>query len=706
MKTAETIYYLKGLHCANCAEKIAREVEKKEGVLSSHMDVLSQRLMITYTQENKKMIQSELQKIVDHIEPGVIVQAHQPVVEKEKVVTAKNMRILIGSIGFALGLFFQSHTWSLYLFSFSYALIGWDVIVTAVRNGLKGDLFDENFLMGIATIGAFAIGEYPEGVAVMLFYQIGEAFQDRAVSQSRHAIKSLLNIRPDVATRVDGFETIEVPAEGINIGDKILVKPGERVPLDGIVIHGNSHLDTSALTGESVPREAKLGDLIYSGVINLNGVLTLEVTKDFANSTVSKILELVQNASSKKSKTENFITKFARIYTPIVVFSATLIAFVPPMFFSGDLRTWVYRALVFLVVSCPCALVISIPLGFFGGIGGASKHGILIKGGNYLEALNHVHTVVFDKTGTLTQGKFAVQGIEVKNGWTSERLLHVAAHAEAYTTHPIGKSIALAYGKALSLEKVSQVTEKHGLGIEAIVEGQKVLIGNQAFLSQHRVDITSIDRPALPGEATIYVAVEGKEVGAIRIADCLKSDSKVAISQLRNRGVKEIVMLTGDQKDVALRIGNELGVDAVHAELFPTDKVMHLEKIEKKLIGTKGQMVFVGDGINDAPVLARADIGIAMGGLGSDAAIEAADIVIMTDEPSKIGIAMDFAKMTRAVVIQNIIFAMGIKLIVLILGASGHATMWEAVFADVGVALIAVLNASRVLRYNPKVGML
>lgn len=744
MEGKRSVYYLEGLHCANCGEKIAREVGKYESVSASDLDIVNQRLFVTHTETIIPGLMEKIQGIVDRIEPGVVVKAGDDFTRKANRVsgsdhpdshshghshghdeegltgiwTQKNIRIIIGATLFATGLILRDNKFADAMLFVSYGLIGWDVLYVAYRNILRGDIFDENFLMGIATIGAFTIGEYAEGVAVMLFYQVGEAFQDRAVNQSRKAIKSLLNIRPDTATLDNGFTTKVVPAEEVKVGDVIRVKPGERVPLDGRITSGESHLDTSALTGESVPQPIAFGDNVLSGVINLSGVISIEVTKDYSESTVSKILELVQNANTRKSKTEHFITRFARVYTPIVVLLSALIAIVPPLVTGQPFSEWVYRALVFLVVSCPCALVISIPLGFFGGVGGASRNGILIKGGNYLEALNQVGAVVFDKTGTLTQGRFTVREITVNNGFSQHDLVRIAAYAESQTTHPIGKSIVQAFGSTIPSTSVKKVNEIHGKGLTAVIDDggleRVVEIGNDALIETRHSNglpqvsdildaITPGESASLsnPGETIIHVRIDGVYAGSFRIADSVKHDAADAIARLKRMGISRTVMLTGDRKSVAEKIATQLGVDEVHAELLPADKVSILENIEARMTGKRKKVIFVGDGVNDAPVLARADVGIAMGGLGSDAAIEAADVVIMTDEPSKIATAIEFARFTRKIVVQNIIFAMGIKILVLILGAGGLATMWEAVFADVGVALIAVLNASRVLKYKP-----
>lgn len=582
------------------------------------------------------------------------------------------------------------------LFFISYIIVGGEVLLKAFRNIMRGQVFDENFLMGIATIGAFSIKQYPEGVAVMLFYQIGEYIQGIAVNRSRKSISSLMDIRPDYANLIIGNNNEKVSPEEVKVGDYILVKPGEKVPLDGVVVEGKSMVDTSALTGESVPREIEAGKDILSGFINKNGMLTIKVTKEFQESTVSKILDLVQNASSRKAETENFITKFAKYYTPAVVILAVLIAIIPPLVISGaTFSEYIYKSLVFLVISCPCALVISIPLGFFGGIGGSSKKGILIKGSNYLEALNRVEVVVFDKTGTLTKGVFKVTEINSQDKANKNQLLEVAAYAEVYSNHPIALSIIKEYGKQIDKSLIENYDEISGYGIKVNVKGENVLAGNAKLMIKENISFNNI---AVAG-TVIHVAVNRIYLGYIIISDELKDDSIEAISKLKAMGIKKIVMLTGDNKEIAKKISQKLGIDEYYAELLPMDKVEKLEVLEKYK-SPKGKLLFVGDGINDAPVIARADIGIAMGGLGSDAAIEAADVVIMTDEPSKIALAIKIAKRTRVIVWENIIFAMVIKVMVLLLATGGLATIWEAVFADVGVTVIAVINAMRVLNIS------
>ena len=608
--------------------------------------------------------------------------------------TKRLWRIIIGAAVLATAVLLSlNNEWlQIALFIISYIIVGGDVVKRAVKNIFKGQVFDENFLMSIATIGAFFIGEYPEGVAVMLFYQVGELFQSYAVGKSRKSIASLMDIRPDYANVKKGDELVKVDPDEVQIGDIIVIKAGEKIPLDGKVIEGSSMIDTSALTGESVPREVEVGSDILSGCININGVITAEVTKEFGESTVSKILDLVENASSKKSNSEQFITKFARYYTPVVVIIAVFLAIIPPLVIDGaTFSDWIYRALAFLVVSCPCALVISIPLSFFGGIGGASKKGVLVKGSNYLEALAETEIVVFDKTGTLTKGVFNVQEIHPE-GVSKEELLELTAHAESYSNHPISLSLKRAYSKEIDNGRISDVEEISGHGVIATVDGKKVMAGNIKLMKM-------MDIPYFKGEligTIVHVAVNNKYIGYIVIADEVKEDSAQAIKELKAANIKQTVMLTGDNKSIGSKVAKELGLDKVYAELLPADKVEKLEELFSQK-SKKGKLTFVGDGINDAPVLARADIGIAMGGLGSDAAIEASDVVIMTDEPSKIATTMKISKKTLKIAHQNIVFAIGIKIIVLILSAFGITTMWAAIFADVGVTIIAVLNAFRAL---------
>ena len=605
------------------------------------------------------------------------------------------LRILIGAAVYAFGILYKTdyNIVSLIIYLPAFIIIGGDIVLKAIKNIFHGQVFDENFLMSIATIGAFSIGDYAEGVAVMLFYQVGELFQSYAVDSSRKSIASLMDIRPDYANVQRGEALEKVDPEEVKIGDVIVVKAGEKIPLDAEVIEGNSMVDTSALTGESVPREIAPGDNLLSGCININGLITARVTKEFGESTVSKILDLVENASSKKSNSENFITKFARYYTPAVVIVAALLAIIPPLVVPGAIFSdWLYRALVFLVISCPCALVISIPLSFFGGIGGASKRGILVKGSNYLEALAETEIVVFDKTGTLTKGVFQVQEV-IPDDISKEELLEMTAYAESYSNHPISLSLKQAYGKDIDNARISDVEEISGHGVVAKIDGKAVAAGNAKLMRKLNI---SFQEPDDVVGTVVHVAIDNIYKGYIVIADEVKEDSPEAIRDLKAAGIKQTVMLTGDAKRIGEKVAAQLGLDKVYTELLPADKV---QKMEELFAGKspKGKLAFVGDGINDAPVLARADIGIAMGGLGADAAIEAADVVIMTDEPSRIATAMKVSRKTLRIVKQNITLALTVKAVVLVLGAIGIATMWAAVFADVGVAVIAILNAIRIL---------
>lgn len=600
-------------------------------------------------------------------------------------------RILAGLALFAAALLLPlTGVARLIAFLVPYFVVGGGVLKEAAGNLLRGQMLDENFLMSLATVGAFAVGEYPEGVAVMLFYQVGELFEHYAVGKSRASIASLMDIRPDYANIRRGDELVQVDPETIKVGDIIVVKPGEKIPLDGTIISGSSMADTAALTGESVPRELAEGDNAVSGCINLTGLLEIQVAKEFGESTVAKILDLVENASSKKAASENFITKFARYYTPVVVACAALLAFVPPIF-VGNWSEWIHRALIFLVISCPCALVISVPLSFFGGIGGASRRGILVKGSNYLEALSKAELVVFDKTGTLTKGSFDVVGVYPKEG-TKTQLLTLAALCENYSDHPISKSLKKAAGELPKTADIGKIEEIAGHGVQAEINGKVYFCGNEKLMRREQI---AFETPSQPG-TVVYLAEPGRFLGAVLIADEPKADAAVAIEGLRKAGIRKTVMLTGDAKAVGETVGKTLGLDEVHAELLPGDKVDWVEKLLAQT-SEQGKLVFVGDGINDAPVLSRADIGIAMGGLGSDAAIEAADIVLMDDKPSGIVTAIAIAQKTLKIVKQNIVFALGVKFLVLILGALGMANMWEAVFADVGVSVIAIINATRAL---------
>ncbi|MDF2926480.1 MAG: cadmium-translocating P-type ATPase [Paenibacillaceae bacterium] len=692
--------YLLGLHCADCAQKIEKQVAGIDGVKAASLDFVSQKLTIEADDKRElPAITREASRIAVSVEPDLQISHTAPKKDGQGAHSGykwqESVHLYIGAALFIAGMALDAgRSMELALFLGSYLFVGGEVVLRALKNIARGQVFDENFLMSVATIGAFAIGEYPEGAAVMIFYQIGEAFQSYAVNRSRKSISALMDIRPDFANlKLDG-EVRRVAPEEVGIGDLIVVKPGEKIPLDGRIVEGRSALDTSALTGESLPRDVEPGSEVLSGSINKNGVLTIEVSKEFSESTISKILDMVQNASSKKAPTENFITKFARYYTPFVVFAALALAVIPPLAVPGaSFADWIHRALVFLVVSCPCALVISIPLSFFGGIGGASKNGILVKGSNYLEALNHVDTVVFDKTGTLTKGIFKVSRIAGANGWTEEDLLACAAHAEGFSNHPIAVSIGKAYGREIDLQRLSEQEEIPGQGVRVKVDGRLVLAGNGKLMESAQI---AWQQAEVMG-SVVYLAVDGVFAGYIAISDEIKADSRQAIADLKGLGIRHTAMLTGDSKATGEHVARELSLDSVFSELLPHQKVEQLEQLEtKKRSG--GKLVFVGDGVNDAPVLARADIGIAMGGLGSDAAIEAADVVLMTDEPAKLVSAIRIARKTRTIVWQNIAFALGVKAVILVLGAMGIATMWEAVFGDVGVTLIAVLNAMRAMK--------
>ena len=697
---------LGGLTCAHCAEVIGDKVQSIDGVKNSHLNFVNKKLTLEIDSGiNKDKVINSVIELIDSIEPGLDIQVQNKSesakeikkVEKKKDNSKKDLFKIIAGVLVFIFAFYQEATgiesrYSLIVFIVSYILVGGDVLYKALRNIKTGRIFDENFLMTVATVGAISIGEPSEAVGVMLFYKIGEYLQELAVGKSRKSISDLMQIRPDVANLKVGNSLKVVDPEEVEIGDYIVVKPGEKVPLDGLVVEGNSMVDTSALTGESVLRTVNKGDELLSGFINKNALLTVQVTKDFSESTVSKILDMVENASSKKSKTENFISVFSRYYTPIVVTLAALLAILPPVFIKGALFSeWIHRGLIFLVVSCPCALVLSIPLSYFSGIGVASKHGILIKGSNYLEALRYVDTVVFDKTGTLTEGVFDVVNVKAI-GVSEEELMKFASIAEANSNHPIAKSILKYYNKQVDLNKIDEYEEIAAHGIKVKYENNIILAGNEKLMKANNI---KIEKNTNMG-TVVYVAVNNKFIGYIVIADKIKKDSEEAIKGIKEQGIKQTVMLTGDNKDVAQSVAEKLKLDKVFSNLLPNEKV---DRIEELYVGRneKEKIAFVGDGINDAPVLARVDVGIAMGGLGSDAAIEAADIVIMTDEPSKIAKGIKISKKTYKIVWQNIIFALGIKIIVMVFGAMGMASMWEAVFADVGVAVLAVLNAMRIM---------
>ena len=702
-------YLLKGLDCPNCSAKIEKEVGELEGVALSEVNLMKQTLTVSMDHNKAASMLDMVTTIVHSHEPGVEVSEQKADTsvapdKKEKTPVYSDddkkltIRLISGAVIYAVGMGLTlfghvSLPVELGVLIVAYIILGWDVVWQAVKNITRGQIFDEHFLMSLSTIGAFAIGEYPEAVAVMLFYQVGEFFQSLAVKRSRKSISDLMDIRPDSATVRRNGELVVVAPETVSIGELIVVKPGEKIPLDGIVTEGESMLDTRALTGESVPRSIRKGEEALSGCVNQSGVLTIKVTKSFGESTVTKIIDLVENASSRKAPTENFITTFARYYTPIVVGMAAILAIIPPVILGGGWSEWLRRGFVFLIVSCPCALVISIPLTFFGGIGAASKRGVLVKGSNYLEALNKVSVVVFDKTGTLTKGVFKVVDITVEFGFTKEQVLEYAAQAESYSNHPIAKSIQEAFGKTIDQSVLSGYEEISGHGIRVLIGGKRVLAGNSKLMDSEKVSYAACQSAG----TKVYIAVDGRYAGCIVIADEVKDDSQNAIASLKKIGVEKTVMLTGDDEKIGKAVAEQLGLDEYYAQLLPDQKVEKLEYLDQHK--TKGsKLAFVGDGINDAPVLARADVGIAMGGLGSDAAIEAADVVLMTDEPSKLVDAIDVAKATKRIVMQNIIIALGIKSVFLILGALGIAGMWEAVFGDVGVTIIAVLNAMRILK--------
>lgn len=723
-------WLLEGIDCANCAAKVERGVATVPGVTNSSVNFMTETLSFEVAGGNKSDVLASVEQTVGTLEPDIVLRkkadgtlvgdgtdSHKNSASIESISVKDEtshkqtkraslanlfgnktkltiIRLILGLGILTTGMFLSMDGQSsLGLFILAYLITGYDVVGRAVRNIFRGQVFDENFLMTIATLSAFYIQEYPEAVAVMLFYQVGEVFQDIAVSKSRRSIADLMDIRPDYANLVTGNNVEKVAPETIKIGDVILIRPGEKVPLDGKVVEGTSAMDTSALTGESVPRSVKPEDTILSGFINKNGLLKVMVDKPFAESTVKKILDLVQNASGRKAPTEQFITKFARYYTPIVVIAAALMAIVPPLLVPGaTFNEWIYRASIFLVISCPCALVVSIPVGFFGGIGSASRKGILVKGSNFLEGLNDLKYVVMDKTGTLTKGKFELTAIEPKDGINSEQLLELAAYAEAHSTHPIADSIKERYGRDIKEERISAYNEISGHGIQATIGGKEVLAGNARLMDKFSVDFTEVQEIG----TIVYLAVDKVYTGHLLISDTIKDDAIESIAEMKKLGIKNIIMLTGDSKKVGEAVANKLGITEVYSELLPQDKVAKFEEILSRKEKNE-KVAFVGDGINDTPVLARSDIGIAMGGLGSDAAIEAADVVLMDDRPSKIVTAMQVAKNTRRIVWQNILFALGVKGLFLILGAFGIATMWEAVFADVGVTVIAVLNSMRIL---------
>ncbi|MEN1759065.1 heavy metal translocating P-type ATPase [Anoxynatronum sibiricum] len=698
-------YRLKGLGCADCAGRMEREISQINGVADATVDFVTQRLTVYFLEKDRTdEIIKETASVIQRIEPDVRIVPASDYQQKEdhshEFPDDDNQWKTKGMMAAAFLLFAAPWTFklegnlALTLYLAAYVLSGGRVLLRAGRNLMNGRVFDENFLMSVATIGAFAIGEYPEGVAVMLFYQVGEYFQDLAVHRSRKSIAALMDIRPDTAHLIQDGRVQTVKPEQVDKGQLILVKPGEKVPMDGVIVKGISLVDTAALTGESLPRDVSSGDEVLGGFVNQSGALTIKVNRTYEHSAVSKILELVQTAGSRKARTEQFITKFAQIYTPLVVGAAVMLAVIPPLLLAdATFGDWVYRALIFLVISCPCALVISIPLGFFGGIGGASSQGILVKGGNYLEALNQVDTIIFDKTGTLTKGIFRVSHLLPQEGIDEPHLLEMAALVESQSTHPISVSIQKAWGGNTAAHQVDAVRETPGKGVEALVDGQRIRAGNAAFMKE-----AGINAPQVAESGTlVHVVREDQLMGSLVISDEMRPGVRETMEGLRRAGIKRLVMLTGDREMIARQVGEAAGISEIYAELLPQDKVTITEKIMAEQTGKRKVMV-VGDGINDAPVLARADVGTAMGGLGSDAAIEAADVVIMDDEPARLITALKIARRTRIIVWQNIVLAIGVKLIVLALGAGGLATIWEAVFADVGVAVLATLNAMRVMK--------
>lgn len=684
------VYHLEGLDCANCAAKIETAACKLEHVQKAVVDFSTSRIFLDIEAGHQEQIQLALQETVATFEPHVLVTEQKISPERSNLLTVRNLSFGLGLISFFIALCLPQGVAKNTLYVVAYLFAGYEVILQAHRNIRQGQIFDENFLMTIATGGALAIGEFPEAASVMIFYRTGEFLQHLAVDRSRRSISSLLAIKPENAHRKQGDTITDIPVEHVRVGDMLVIRPGERIPVDGKILAGTTSLDTSALTGESVPREASTGDEVLAGSINLNGLLTIEATKLASDSAVSRILDLVENATANKAPTEDFITTFARYYTPIVVAIAALIASVPPLFFGGVFSEWFYRALVFLVISCPCALVVSIPLGFFGGIGRASKQGVLVKGSNYLQALHEADTIVFDKTGTLTSGRFEVEKVSAVAPFSEDKVLEAAAYAENSSSHPLALSIVQAYAKPIKQDEIGALEELSGLGVKANWKGKEVLVGSSRLLTesgvQPKLDLT---------QTGVHVAIDGNYAGAIELVDTLKKNSAQAVQELTDQGL-EVIMLTGDSTAVAERIGSELGLSQIRSELLPHQKVEELERIMSNKRG-KGKVIFVGDGINDAPALARAHVGVAMGALGSEAAVETADVVLMTDDPYGIVEAIDVAKRTNVIVWQNISLAFVVKLLVLLLGGFGLATLWEAVFADVGVTILAVLNSARII---------
>lgn len=698
-ETVKSTFKLEGLHCASCAAKIEQAAAEMEGVSGAFLDFASGRITIDSDKSKQASLKTDLERLAQSIEPGVKIKDERFYQEHTHQHNPEARRVLI-HLGTALALFGAglalpaSEVFKNGLLLVSYLLAGFPVLKAAWLNLRRGQVFDEHFLMSIATLGALAINEFPEAAAVMLFYRTGEYLQDLAVDRSRRSISALIAVRPDKARIMQNDVIQEIPVEQVQPGDELLVQPGERVPVDGVILSGLSSLDTAALTGESVPKDLGEGDQVLAGYINLSGLLRMRAQRPAAESAIARILDLVENAAARKAPTEEFITKFARYYTPAVVGIALLLAALPPLFIPGAVFSdWLYRALVFLVISCPCALVVSIPLGFFGGIGAASKAGVLVKGSNYLQGLHEVDSVVFDKTGTLTSGQFAFDGVQNVPGVEPNYVLKMAAVAESMSNHPIARSIVVAYGQDIDKNLVEEFRDMAGFGISARIEGKEVVVGSTRLMEHLGIEGKFFSHPG----QTVHVAVDGQYIGAVFLSDVPKTDAQDAIRRLSDLGIKHTVILTGDSALAAAQAAADLGISDVRSELLPEDKLTELERIMSSET-RKGKVAYVGDGINDAPVLARADIGIAMGGLGQDAAIEAADVVIMTDEPSKVADVITIARRTNRIVWQNIVLALGVKFFVLALGALGQATLWEAVFADVGVTLIAVLNSVRATR--------
>lgn len=694
------IFLLNGIDCPNCSLKIENKINDLDGVNFSKINLVTQTVEIDFEIEVEKNLFENVKKIVNFYEPDVEVKEKLVFNQAKKSKESnKNLYFIVfGSVIYLLSLLMYNFLSgfkeiSIIIFIISYMVLGFDVVSKAIKNIFRGMIFDENFLMTLSTLGAFVIGEYPEAVAVMLFYKIGEYFQSRAINRSRKSISDLMDIRPDYVNVENGEKLVKISPEKVSVGNEIVIKPGEKIALDGVILSGESMIDTKSLTGESIPKCVKVGDEILSGCINMTGILKIKVTKSFGESTAGKIINLVESASSNKANTENFITSFALYYTPIVVALAVLLSVIPPIFLNGEWISWIKRGFVFLVISCPCALVISIPLSYFSAIGLASKNGILVKGGNYLEALSKIDTIIFDKTGTLTKGNFEVCDIYFENGFTADDICKFSAYAESFSNHPIAVSILYHYGKEIDKNKIVNYKDLYGYGISATIFGKKVLVGNEKLMKKENISYSVCNKLG----TIVYVAIDGKYAGYILIKDKIKDDSIKAVSDLKNIGVKKIVMFTGDNYSVAKDICDKLKLDEFFSGMLPHEKVEKLEIFELKKEKSK-KIVFVGDGINDAPVLARADVGVSMGSLGSDAAIEASDVVLMTDEISKLAEAIKISKLTKRIVFQNIIFILTIKTVFLVLGAFGLANMWEAVFADVGAMIIAVLNSIRILK--------